>query len=94
MTSLDIDASDDRYDEEPHKRRRRRTDRPIKAINWSAIGVVVAIAVALLSLVGSGFSDYRRVNDRVLTLENLRGEDNKRMERIESKLDRLLERRQ
>ena len=37
-------------------------------------------------------SDYRKVNDRVLTLENQRVEDKGRMERIENKIDRLLDR--
>lgn len=81
--------------EDLHDRRsgepRRMDDQPRK-INWPAVGVVVALAMSLLSWCGSGVNDYRRVGDRVLTLENQRVEDKGRMERIESKLDRLLER--
>lgn len=70
----------------------RREDDQKRGINWSAVGVLTAIAISILSWFGSGFSDYRKVNDRVLTLENQRVEDKARMERVEGKIDRLLER--
>jgi hypothetical protein len=73
--------------------------RNARRINWSAVGVITAIAISILSWFGSGFSDYRKVNDRVLTLENQGTEYKARfermeksMERQEGKLDRLLER--
>lgn len=65
-----------------------------RSINWSAIGVITALAISLLSWFASGFSDYRKVNDRVLTLENQRVEDKARMERVENKIDRLLDRKE
>lgn len=77
-------TGDDRRDDEETRRK--------GGVNWSAVGVIAAVAISILSWFGSGFSDYRKVNDRVLTLENQRVEDRSRMERIESKLDRLLER--
>jgi hypothetical protein len=79
--------------------RREDDGRESRRINWSAVGVITAIAISILSWFGSGFSDYRNVNDRVLTLENQRVEDKARMERLEksmerteNKIDRLLER--
>jgi cell division protein FtsB len=79
--------------------RREDDGRESRRINWSAVGVITAIAISILSWFGSGFSDYRNVNDRVLTLENQRVEDKARMERLEksmerteNKIDRLHER--
>lgn len=73
-------------------------------MNWTAVGVITAIAAALLSLVSAGAGDYRRVGDRVTTLETQRVEDQKRFdqqrsddsrwrERMEQKVDLLLQRR-
>jgi len=92
MTVLGIGPSPDDYnDRRSGGEQRRVSDR--KGINWPAIGVITALTMALFSWFGAGFSDYRRVNDRVLTLENQRVEDKARLERIEGKVDRLLEQR-
>lgn len=85
-------TDDHDYDEDRRSGEDRRGDSNPRRINWSAVGVITAIAISILSWFGSGFSDYRKVNDRVLTLENQRVEDKARMERVENKIDRLLDR--
>lgn len=71
-------------------RGRRSTDRP--RVNWSAVAVIVTLVLWLLGAASGLFGDYRRIGDRVTILETQRTNDNQRMERIENKLDRILER--
>lgn len=82
-------------------RGRRATDRP--KVNWSAVAVLVTLALWLLGAASGLFGDYRRIGDRVTTLETQRIEDLrrdeatrqdqvKRLERLEDKVDRVLER--
>lgn len=58
-------------------------------INWTAIGVVTAIALAFLSWLGSGAQDYRHLGDRVTVLETNRQNDVDRMKRIERSIERM-----
>lgn len=74
-------------------------------VNWQAVAAVTAIAIALASFFGSGASGVGTVMNRLQTLETQRVEDQRRLEqiraddarwreRLENKVDRLLERRQ
>jgi hypothetical protein len=70
--------------------------RAMGRVNWNAVAVVVALVVAL----AGWFRDDSKDNEarrsaldaRITVLETQRANDALRMERIESKLDRLLER--
>jgi hypothetical protein len=74
--------------------REGRVDFGERRINWGLVlTVVVAILGWLVAAAGTGAGDYSRVRDRVTTLETQRANDIQRMERIENKIDRLLERR-
>jgi hypothetical protein len=77
-TTLDIDR--------PAPPRRPR-------VNWTAVSVVIALALALLSWLGNGAQSYQSLSGRVSRLETQRENDASRMERIENKIDRLLERK-
>jgi hypothetical protein len=63
---------------------------PRLRINWN---LVITITVMLLSWVWGAASGAWQFNDRVTKLETLRQGDERRLERIEYKVDRLLERR-
>lgn len=70
-------------------------------VNWAAVAVVVSVVSFLLMAASGAFGDYRKLGERVTTLEaqrdgyqRQRAEDINRMEHIEDKIDRLLERRQ
>lgn len=62
-------------------------------VNWNAAGVVVAIAIALLTFFRDSAVDFARefdaIRQRVTVIETLRGEDSKRLQRIEDKIDQL-----
>jgi hypothetical protein len=65
-------------------------------VNWNAVAVVVAFIVALL---GWFRDDVRQttavINDnagRITVLETQRKGDSERLERVEAKIDRLIER--
>ena len=58
-------------------------------INWS---LAITIALALLSWVWGAAVGAWQFNDRVTKLETHRENDTHRLERIENKVDRLLER--
>ena len=64
---------------------------------------MVTVALWLIGAASGLFGDYRKIGDRVTTLETQRAEDlrrenadrldnQRRMERVEDKIDRLLER--
>lgn len=59
-----------------------------RGVNWT-------IVIAIVSLIGGwfagGFIDNRDTYSRVTALETQRVEDSRRIERIENKIDRLLE---
>lgn len=69
--------------------------RPMR-VNWNAVAVVVALVVALLGWFRDDSKDNQAqrqaLDARIVVLETQRSNDVQRMERIESKLDRLLER--
>lgn len=66
-------------------------------VNWNAVAVLVALIVALLGW----FRDDTRqakavINDnieRITVLETQRKGDSERLERVEAKIDRLIERK-
>jgi hypothetical protein len=65
-------------------------------VNWNAVAVVVALIVALL---GWFRDDSRHANaviddniGRITVLETQRKGDSERLERVEAKIDRLIER--
>lgn len=65
--------------------RRRKGDDRFLGIRWNVVVQVVTWVVAL-------FGIYVATTSRLTTLEVQRVEDSRRMERIEEKLDRALER--
>jgi hypothetical protein len=60
------------------------------------IGPVVAIVVALVSLALSGYASYshndKDLTGRIIAVETQQKNDDSRLERIEQKVDRLLDR--
>lgn len=58
---------------------------PAIRVRWSIVVQIIAYVLGL-------FVAYNAMNARLTTLETNRANDISRMERIESKLDRLLER--
>lgn len=60
-----------------------------RGVNWS---VVLAVVGWLLTTTGTALGAYFAMGTRVTTLEVQRAEDAKRMERLENKIDRILER--
>jgi predicted RNA binding protein YcfA (HicA-like mRNA interferase family) len=79
MTALDIDAE-------------REVGSRLPRVNWGLVAAVLTVLGWLLAASSGAFGDYRKTGDRVTVLETQRANDTDRMERIESKLDRLLER--
>lgn len=80
---------------------RRKADQP--RVNWSAVSVIFAISVyvfgSLAGWFGANAAEVRKINERLATLETQRYEDVRRMERIErsgerveDKVDRILQR--
>jgi hypothetical protein len=71
---------------------RRRPSR----VNWNALAVIVALIVAMAGWFRDDSKDHeaesRVIEARISVLETQRSNDTQRMERIEGKLDRLLER--
>jgi hypothetical protein len=67
-------------------------------VNWNALAVIVALIVALAGWFRDDSKDHdaerRVIEARISVLETQRSNDTQRMERIEGKLDRLLERAQ
>jgi hypothetical protein len=57
-------------------------------VNWTFVLAVVSL---LFGWVASGFTDNRHTASRITALEAQRVEDSRRMERIENKIDRLIE---
>jgi hypothetical protein len=55
-------------------------------------GLIVTVVIALIGWLLAGAGDYRRITERVTTLEVQRVEDKNRLERMDDKLDRILER--
>jgi hypothetical protein len=72
-----------------------RPRRPVR-VNWNAVAVVVALTVALLGWFRDDSKDNagraQALERRLSILETQRASDTERMERMEDKLDRLLER--
>lgn len=58
-------------------------------VNWTVVLTVIGL---LAGWVLAGFDDNRSIYARVSALEAQRVEDSRRMERIEDKVDRILER--
>lgn len=65
---------------------RREGDPEAFRVRWSIVAQVIGWAVGL-------FVVYNAMTSRLTALETNRANDTQRMERIESKLDRLLEQR-
>lgn len=63
-----------------------------KRINWGAVAAVLTIVGWLIAAASGAFGDYRQVGDRVVTLEVQRMNDSRRLDRMEDKIDRILER--
>lgn len=63
-------------------------DDRVPKVNWGLVLTVVALLVGWLLM---GFSDNRAIISRITALETNRANDAQRMERIESKVDRVLE---
>jgi hypothetical protein len=83
---------------EPNPPRRR------PRVNWGLVAASLTIVGWLLAAISGAFGDYRRIGDRVTTLEAQRVEDVKRTKeqrdedndwraRMEQKVDQLLQRR-
>jgi hypothetical protein len=66
---------------------RRDGDGDAFRVRWSIVAQIIGWAVGL-------FVVYNAMTSRLTALETNRANDTQRMERIESKLDRLLEQRQ
>lgn len=79
-TTLDLGPSP------PHQGRRERR------VNWNVVTAVLTIVGWLLIAASGFFGDYRQIDNRVTTLESQRKNDTDRLDRIEDKIDRLLER--
>lgn len=91
MTTLDLGPSPG-----PGHRQKPR-------VNWGLVAALLTIIGWLLAAASGAFGDYRKIGDRVTTLETQRIEDVKTRdqqrledarwrERLENKVDRLLER--
>jgi hypothetical protein len=63
-------------------------------INWGLVAAVLTIIGWALAAASGAFGDYRKIGDRVTVLETQRANDTQRQERIENKVDRILERLQ
>lgn len=98
MQDHDHDQEDDTHEDRRNARRRTSDHRQI---NWSAVSVMVAIAIyvvgSLSGWFGANAQEVRRISERLATLESQRAEDVRRaeriersVERVEDKLDRLL----
>ena len=85
---------DDNVHRSPRGLGRRKTDQP--KINWSAVSVIFAVSIyvvgSLTGFFGANAAEVRKISERLSILETQRFEDVRRMERIENKLDRILER--
>ena len=88
--TVDDEDDDDMAHYTPRDHGRRSADRP--RINWSAVALVVSVALWLIGAASGLFGDYRKIGDRVTVLETQRIHDARRMERVEDKIDRILER--
>lgn len=80
ITTLDIDRDQEKGSRLPR-------------VNWGLVAAVLTILGWLLAAGSGAFGDYRKIGDRVTVLETQRDNDTKRMERIENKLDFLIQRR-
>lgn len=58
-------------------------------VNW---GVAITVVLAIVGWILAGIGDYRRIENRVTTLEAQRQGDSQRLDRMEDKIDRILER--
>ena len=67
-------------------------ERRQRGINWGMVAAVLTIVGWMLAAASGAFGDYQRIGHRVTILETQRLNDAQRMERIENKLDRILER--
>lgn len=79
---------------------RRDDSSRLPSVNWGAVMAVLTIVGWLIMAASGAFGDYRKIGDRVTVLETQRASDTQRqerneqrLERIESKLDRALERK-
>ena len=61
-------------------------------VNWGAVAAVLTVLGWFLAAASGVFSDSRELEKRVTVLETQRQQDSQRMERIENKVDRVLER--
>lgn len=61
---------------------------PRPRVNWT---LVITVVLAVLGWIFAGMGDYRRIDNRVTTLETHRTNDTQRLERLENKIDRILE---
>jgi hypothetical protein len=66
-------------------------------VNWNMVAVVVALTVALLGWFRDDTRQAKAVIDdnieRITVLETQRKGDSERLERVEAKIDRLIERK-
>jgi hypothetical protein len=82
----------------------RPTSRRLRpSINWGLVAATLTIIGWMLAAAAGAFGDYRKIGDRVTTLETQREEDVKKSreqreedshwrERMENKIDLLLQR--
>lgn len=72
------------------------TTEPQARIPWDVAKWILSILLSAISLLGTGFIAYsqndKSISNRISVVETQRAEDAKRLERIENKVDRLLER--
>lgn len=79
---------------ELHLSDRRKAISPLRrrGPDWKTVAAVIAALVAILSWLGASPREYADLVSRVTTLEADRANDAQRMERIETKVDEILER--
>lgn len=63
-----------------------------RATNWGMVAAILTIVGWMLAGASGVFGDYRNLDKRITTLESQRQNESQRLDRMESKIDRLLER--
>lgn len=63
-----------------------------RQVNWGMVAAVLTVLGWVLAAASGAFGDYRQIGDRVTVLETKQDAQTQRLDRIEDKIDRLLER--
>jgi hypothetical protein len=65
---------------------------PRRKVSAGTVAAVITIVGWMLAAASGIFGDYRNIGDRVTVLEIFRQTDAQRQQRLEDKIDRILER--